>query len=435
MAPIYRSAKERLEKVLDRMPSLGPQAVEMLRRLKGGLKHLLFPEAWFESLGFSYYGPIDGHDIEGMQRVLRDAKALKEPVIVHVVTKKGKGYEPAEKDPERYHGPGPFDPATGEIYRKDGPPAWNKVFGEAMCAFAKTNPRLVAITAAMSDGTGLGEFKELFPDRFFDVGIAESHAVTYAAGLAQGGMLPVVAIYSTFLQRSYDQIVQDVSQQRLKVVFAIDRAGLVGDDGETHHGEFDLSYLRTVPGMVVMAPKDEIELVNMLHTAFQIPESCAVRYPRGAAIGADYREALEKPELLETGKAEVLQSGSDVTVMAVGSAVYPALQAAEILSGEGVSCAVVNARFVKPFDRELVARLVKTGPLLVVEENVPAGGLGEAVLSFAAGTGEHREVATLSLPDAFVQHGPQSELRKLSGLDAESIAERVRRLVKEAYDR
>ncbi len=435
MAPIYRSTKERLEKVLDRMPSLGPAAIQMLRRLKGGIKHLLFPEAWFESLGFSYYGPIDGHDIEAMQRVFEDAKALKGPVIVHVVTKKGKGYGPSEKDPEKYHGPGPFDPVTGEIFKKNGPSAWNKVFGEAMCAFAKENPRLIAITAAMSDGTGLGEFKEIYPDRFFDVGIAESHAVTYAAGLAQGGMLPVVAIYSTFLQRSYDQIVQDVSQQGLKVVFAIDRAGLVGEDGETHHGEFDLSYLRTVPGMVVMAPKDERELVNMLHTALEIPESCAVRYPRGAACGVPYRETLESPELLDTGKAEVLSTGSDAAILAVGSTVYPALKASEILSAEGISCGVVNARFVKPFDQEVVARLTKTVPLLVVEENVAAGGLGEAVRSFAAGVSGHREVATLSLPDAFVQHGSQSELRKLAGLDAESIAGGVRCLLKETYDR
>jgi 1-deoxy-D-xylulose-5-phosphate synthase len=434
MAPVYRSAKARLEKVLDKMPSLGPVAVRMLRRLKGGIKHFLFPEAWFESLGFSYYGPIDGHDIEAMQRVFEDAKALKDPVIVHVVTKKGKGYEPAENDPEKYHGPGPFDPATGEILRKSGPPAWNKVFGEAMCTFAKAHPELVAITAAMSDGTGLGEFREIYPDRFFDVGIAESHAVTYAAGLAQGGLLPVVAIYSTFLQRSYDQIIQDVAQQNLKVVFAIDRAGLVGEDGETHHGEFDLSYLRTVPGMVVMAPKDEKELVNMLYTALKVPESCAIRYPRGAAYGTPYRDALLNPEFLETGKGEVLLRGSDANILAVGSTVYPALEASEILSRSGISCGVVNARFVKPLDRDLIFELLEAAPLLVVEENVAAGGLGEAVKSLAAGIGHHRRVAAISLPDAFVRHGSQSELRKLSGLDAESIAEEVRHFLKDAYD-
>ena len=434
MAPAYRSAKARLEKALDKMPNLGPAAVKMLRRVKGSIKHFLFPEAWFEALGFSYYGPIDGHDIEAMQRVFQDAKALEGPVIVHVVTKKGKGYPPAEKDPERYHGPGPFDPATGEIFKKDGPPAWNKVFGEAMCEFAKSHPGLVAITAAMCDGTGLGEFKEKYPDRFFDVGIAESHAVTYAAGLAQGGLLPVVAIYSTFLQRSYDQIVQDVAQQNLKVVFAIDRAGLVGEDGETHHGEFDLSYLRTVPGMVVMAPKDERELVNMLFTALKVPESCAIRYPRGPAPGTPYRDALANPEILEVGKGEVLSRGKDANILAVGSTVYPALQASEILSKSGVSCGVANARFVKPLDREMIGELLKAAPLLVVEENVSAGGLGEAVLSEAARAG-HRGVAAISLPDAFVRHGSQTELRKLTGLDAESIAEGVRRLLKEAHDR
>ncbi|HHY45313.1 MAG TPA: 1-deoxy-D-xylulose-5-phosphate synthase [Firmicutes bacterium] len=435
LAPLYRSAKARLERVLDKMPSLGPAAVRMLRRLKGGIKHFLFPGSWFESLGFAYYGPIDGYDIEAMQRVLEHAKTLEEPVIIHVVTKKGKGYEPAEKDPEKYHGPGPFDPVTGEIFRKAGPPAWNKVFGEAMCTFAKTHPGLVAITAAMSDGTGLGEFKELYPDRFFDVGIAESHAVTYAAGLAQGGLLPVVAIYSTFLQRSYDQIVQDVAQQNLKVVFAIDRAGLVGEDGETHHGEFDLSYLRTVPGMVVMAPKDERELVNMLYTALKVPESCAIRYPRGAAPGTPYRDALQNPEVLEIGKGEVLSRGTDANILAVGSTVYPALEASEILSRSGILCGVVNARFVKPLDRDLIIDLLNSAPLVVVEENVAAGGLGEAVQSLAAGIGSHRGVTAVSLPDAFVRHGSQTELRKLSGLDAESIAERVRHFLKETYDR
>lgn len=425
LAPVYRSAKERLEKVLDKMP----KAVQVLRRLKGGIKHLLFPEAWFESLGFSYYGPIDGHDIEGMQRVLQDAKSLKDPVIVHVVTKKGKGYAPAEEDPEKYHGPGPFDPVTGDIFKKSGPPAWNKVFGEAMCAFGRRNPKLIAITAAMSDGTGLGEFKEQFPDRFFDVGIAESHAVTYAAGLAQGGFLPVVAIYSTFLQRSYDQIIQDVAQQGLKVVLAIDRAGLVGEDGETHHGEFDLSYLRTVPGMVVMAPKDERELVDMLYTALTIPEACAIRYPRGPAPGVPYKEALEKPELLEVGRAEVVSPGKDANIIAVGSMVGPAVDAGKILSREGISCGVVNARFVKPFDEGLVDRLAREAPLLVAEENVEAGGFGEAVVRRVG------KAALATLPDAFVRHGSQSKLRQISMLDRESLAERVRQLLREAYDR
>lgn len=429
LAPVYRSAKEKFEKVLDKMPNLGPMAVRFLRRVKGGLKYLLFPEAWFESLGFSYYGPIDGHDIEGMQRVLTEAKSLKAPVIVHVVTKKGKGYAPAEKDPEKFHGPGPFDKETGQVFKKDGPPSWNTVFGDAMCAFAEKNDRLVAITAAMSDGTGLGAFKESYPDRFFDVGIAESHAVTFAAGLAQGGMLPVVAIYSTFLQRSYDQILQDVSQQGLKVVFAIDRAGLVGEDGETHHGEFDLSYLRTVPGMVVMAPKDEKELVSMLHTALVIPEACAIRYPRGAAPGVDYSEALAQPKKVEVGKAEVLWEGKDANILAVGAMVEPAAGARKILSAEGIDCGVVNARFVKPLDEELVARLASRAPLLVAEENVEAGGFGEAVVR-RTGKG-----AVAALPDAFVQHGSQSELRRICMLDAGSLAERVRRLLKEAYDR
>jgi 1-deoxy-D-xylulose-5-phosphate synthase len=424
LAPLYRSTKETVERTLDRMPNLGKRTVNLLRRLKGSLKYFLFPEAWFESLGFRYYGPIDGHDIQAMQKVFEEAKNLNEPVLVHVVTQKGRGYAPAMREPEKFHGPGPFDPETGEEIAKIGPPAWNKVFGDAMCAFARKDPRLVAITAAMSDGTGLGEFKSEFPDRFFDVGIAESHAVTFAAGLAQGGLLPIVAIYSTFLQRSYDQIIEDVCLQDLKVVFAIDRAGLVGEDGETHHGEFDLSYLKIVPGMTVMAPKDERELVNMLYTALSIPGPCALRYPRGQAIGVTYSEALEAPELLEPGKAEVISRGEDVNLVALGSMVAPALQAAEILREQGISCGVINARFVKPLDVPALAAAAGNRPLFVLEENVEAGGFGESVadaLSSMRGASVHK----ISLPAEFVQHGPQAKLREVCGLDAKSIAARV----------
>jgi len=425
LAPVYRSTKQKVEDLLGRWPNLGKTTANLLRRLKGGIKFFLFPEAWFESLGFRYYGPIDGHDIAAMQRVFLEAKTLNEPVLVHVVTQKGRGYVPAEKEPEKFHGPGPFDRVTGEVFKKGGTPAWNKVFGEAMCRFAAKDPKLVAITAAMSDGTGLNGFRTAFPDRFFDVGIAESHAVTFAAGLAQGGMLPVVAIYSTFLQRSLDQIIEDVCLQGQKVVFAIDRAGLVGEDGETHQGEFDLSYLNLVPGMVVMAPKDERELVNMLHTALSLPGPCAIRYPRGAAVGVPYEDTLDAPESLPLGKAEVLNTGSDVNLIALGSMVAPAVEAAAALQAQGISCGVVNARFAKPLDVETFSRLVAGSPVFVLEENVVSGGFGQAVVD-ALSSKRGAEVHKIGLPEQFLQQGSQAKLREVYGLDAKSIAERVR---------
>jgi 1-deoxy-D-xylulose-5-phosphate synthase len=429
LAPAYRSTKARFEHVLKSMPNLGSRTLSLLRRFKGGLKHFLFPESWFESLGFRYYGPIDGHDIEGLQKVFEDAKRLNEPVLVHVVTQKGKGYGPAEAEPEKFHGPGPFDPVTGEFPPKQGAPSWNQVFGEAMCRFAADDKRLVAITAAMSDGTGLGQFGRLYPERFFDVGIAESHAVTFAAGLAQGGQVPVVAIYSTFLQRSYDQIIEDVCLQGSKVVFAVDRAGIVGEDGETHHGEFDLSYLRLVPGLTVMAPKDERELVNMLYTALHIPGPCAIRYPRGRAQGVPYRDALEMPEFLSPGQAEIISVGQDVNLVAIGSMVYPALQASKMLEAKGISCGVINARYLTPLDKQTVFQAADKTPVVVLEENVVVGGLGDAVLDTMAdmsGQGlMHGRVLKVAIPREFVTHGTQEELRRELGLDAASIASKV----------
>ncbi len=425
LAPLYRSTKARFQKALALMPALGKRTVTLLRRLKGGLKHFLFPESWFESLGFRYYGPIDGHDIEAMQRVFKKAQSIGEPVIVHVVTKKGKGYARAEAEPEKYHGPGPFDKTVG-IVPSNGTISWNKVFGQAITHFAGQDERIVAITAAMSDGTGLGEFRDAYPDRFFDVGIAESHAVTYAAGLAQAGLLPVVAIYSTFLQRGYDQIIQDVAQQGLKVVFAIDRAGIVGEDGETHHGEFDLSYLRPVPGLTIMAPKDERELVNMLYTSLRMDGSVAIRYPRGRATGAPYEDALHCPSVLEVGKAEVLTSGRDAHLIALGSMVAPAVRCGEILKEKGISCGVVNARFVRPLDLELMAELARVGPLFIAEENVAAGGLGDEVASALADRPKDtRGIHKIALPASFISHGNMDVLRKTVGLDALSMAERI----------
>ncbi|NLC15959.1 MAG: 1-deoxy-D-xylulose-5-phosphate synthase [Firmicutes bacterium] len=426
LAPAYRSTKAAVEKMLDHMPS-GSSTISWLRRFKGSLKYFLLPEAWFEALGFRYYGPVDGHDIGGLKRVLKEAKALREPVFIHVITQKGKGYSFAMEHPEKFHGPGPFDAETGELKVQDAPPTYSKVLGETLVHFAERNPKIAAITAAMADGTGLKPFKDKFPDRFFDVGIAESHAVAFAAGLAQGGMIPVVCIYSTFLQRAYDQIVEDVCLQNLKVIFAIDRAGIVGQDGETHHGQFDVSYLRHIPGLTVMAPKDERELVNMLWTALSIDGPSAIRYPRGCGVGVPIADALAEPELLDVGKSEVISCGEDINILALGSMVYPAVEASRKLAEEGISAGVVNARFVVPFDPDSVAGLLTKAPLLVLEENVGDGGFGEMVISAVAGA--DKEVHAVALPKQFIPHGSQDQLRSIYGLDMSGIVAQVKRLL------
>ncbi|HHW17931.1 MAG TPA: 1-deoxy-D-xylulose-5-phosphate synthase [Firmicutes bacterium] len=430
LAPAYRSTKAAVERILDRMPNVGPRTIAWLRRFKGGLKYFLFPEAWFEALGFRYYGPINGHDIEGLKRVLEEAKHMEEPVLIHTVTEKGRGYPPAREQPEKFHGPGPFDPNTGEFLSMSSVPTWSKVFGTALLRFAEKDERIVAITAAMADGTGLNPFKERFPERFFDVGIAEGHAVTFAAGLSQGGLIPVVAIYSTFLQRAYDQIIEDVCLQGLKVVFAIDRAGIVGEDGETHQGQFDVSYLRPVPGITIMAPKDERELVDMLYTALKIPGPVAIRYPRGPAEGVPFEDAMENPTLISPGQAEVLAVGEDINLVALGSMVSPALQAKRILEAEGISCGVVNARFAKPLDARTILDLATRAPILVLEENAQEGGFGEAVLDLVYGEGKGgRGVFKVTLPGKFIEHGSQQEVRRIYGLDAAGIVEKVRTIL------
>lgn len=426
LAPAYRSAKAVVEKMLDHIPT-GPSTISWLRRFKGSLKHFLFPEAWFEALGFRYYGPVDGHDIGGLKRVFKEAKSLREPVLIHAVTQKGRGYSFAMEHPEKFHGPGPFNAETGELKQEPAPPTYSQVLGESLVRFAERNPKIVAITAAMADGTGLKPFKEKFPERFYDVGIAESHAVTFAAGLAQGGMIPVVCIYSTFLQRAYDQIVEDVCLQNLKVIFAIDRAGIVGQDGETHHGQFDLSYLRHIPGLTVMAPKDERELINMLWTAINIDGPCAIRYSRGCGIGVPISDVLDQPDTLDVGKPEAISCGEDINILALGSMVYPAIEASRKLAEEGISAGVVNGRFVVPFEREAVAALLKKAPVLVVEENVEDGGFGEMVVN-ALGGGDNR-IHKMALPKRFIQHGSQSRLRSAYGLDVPGIVAQVKKLL------
>jgi len=421
MARSYTRAKARFEEMLNDLPRVGPRFLAFLKRFRGGIKYVFFPGAWFEDLGFKYYGPLDGHDIAVMQEVFSRAREMDRPVLVHVITKKGKGYPIAESFPEKFHGPGPFDVETGEFYSSANAPSWSQVFGETMVEMAEKDPSLVAITAAMKDGTGLSEFARRFPDRFFDVGIAEAHAVSFAAGLALGGMKPVVAIYSTFLQRAYDQVVEDICLQNLGVVFAVDRAGVVGEDGETHQGAFDLSYLRHIPGMTVMAPADEMELKDMLLTALEMGKPVAIRYPRGVSYGVKARQA----RLLPIGRAEIVVAGDDVTIFAVGSMVNPCVEASRIMRRNGISCGVVNARFVKPLDIETLASAARKGPIVTVEENVGEGGFGGAILEALARSGVSCRVHCIAMPSRFLEHGAQSIVRERCGLTAEGIAREV----------
>ncbi|MCL4514124.1 MAG: 1-deoxy-D-xylulose-5-phosphate synthase, partial [Firmicutes bacterium] len=407
--PTYHRAKDDVEYVLSRIPRIGKTMVRAAERLKDSVRYLLVPGRIFEDLGFSYFGPIDGHNLELLVDTFKEARACEGPVLIHVLTQKGRGYLPAEKNPEIFHGVGRFDEKTGEILRESSHPTYTEVFGRTLARLGETNEKIVAVTAAMPDGTGLRRFAEKFPNRFFDVGIAEEHAVTLAAGMAAQGMRPVVAIYSTFLQRAYDQILHDVCLPNLPVVFAIDRAGLVGQDGPTHHGVFDLSYLRHMPNMTVMAPRDENELQHMLKTALLHHGPVAVRYPRGEGPGAPLSEEWRQ---LALGCGEVLREGGDLLILAIGAMVAPSLAAAEILAVAGVEATVVNSRFLKPLDTELLCRLAARTPRVVtVEENVLMGGFGSAVAELFTRKGMYK-VRTLSLgiPDRFIEHGDARRL-------------------------
>ncbi|MGC8872983.1 MAG: 1-deoxy-D-xylulose-5-phosphate synthase [Chloroflexia bacterium] len=420
--PRYQLAKGRAERVLSRS-ALGRPILDFLRRLKNSFKEFLIPTRIWDELGITYIGPVDGHDLRDLIVTLRAARRVQGPVLVHVYTTKGKGYGPAEADPTNFHGVAP----NGE--GKSQAPSYSRVFGETLIRMAEADPRVVAITAAMPDGTGLVEFAKRFPSRFYDVGIAEEHAVTFAAGLATEGFRPVVAIYSTFLQRAYDQIVHDVALQNLPVIFALDRAGIVGDDGATHNGVFDLSYLRHIPNLVVMAPKDERELQCMLWTALMVEGPVAIRYPRGAGVGVPLGEGCET---IPIGLGEVLRKSSkgDLAIVAIGSMVYPALEAAERLAEEGIEAAVINARFVKPLDKSLLYGIARNFRRIVtVEENVLAGGFGSAVLEFFERKvlTSGREFLRIGIPDQFVHHGAQHQVRASLGLDAEGIVQAVRR--------
>ena len=422
--PHVRRARAETARFLEGWP-LGETVLEALDRFKQGLKHLVVPGMLFEELGYIYLGPIDGHNLGQLIEMLEAARSLPGPKLVHVLTQKGKGYRPAERDPRRFHGTAPFHRENGES-EPPGAPSFSRLFGEALCELAAADERIVAVSAAMVDGTGLAPFKRRFPDRCFDAGMAEEHAVCYAAGLAAAGLRPVVAIYSTFLQRAYDQIVHDVALQGLPVVLALDRAGLVGDDGPTHHGAFDLSYLRHVPGLTVMAPADGEDLRRMLAFALSLPGPAALRYPRGVAPPA----RGETPELVP-GKARLLREGGDCALVAVGTMLGPCLAAAELLAARGVQCAVADARFVKPLDEALLCRLAtEVGRLVTVEENALAGGFGSAVAELLADHGlQHCRLARLGLPDAFVEQGERDELLAGLGLDAEGLRRAVEALL------
>ncbi len=427
---VARRIKRDLEGLVTHLPG-GEHLLSVIKKSEDALKCILTPGMLFEALGFRYVGPIPGHNIEALIETLRNVKNLEGPTLVHVLTKKGKGYPPAEEEPERFHGLGPFEIATGRPKKgKTKPPSYTNVFSRVMVRLGEEEPRLVAITAAMPTGTGLKAFGEHFPDRFFDVGIAEQHAVTFAAGLALGGMIPVCAIYSTFLQRAYDQIIHDVALTNLHVVFAIDRGGIVGEDGPTHQGQFDLTYLRAVPNMVVMAPKDENELQHMLYTAIKHDGPIAVRYPRGSGVGVSLDWELRE---IPIGKAELLREGEDLLILAIGNMVYPSLEAAERLAEQGLSVAVVNARFAKPIDEELIVSFAKQiGRVLTVEENTLLGGFGSAVLEVLAEHGVQVPVKRIGLPDIFIEHGAPALLREKYGLTPEGIYQKALELLRAA---
>jgi 1-deoxy-D-xylulose-5-phosphate synthase len=428
--PHFVRARDNFDRLVGKLPR-GASMLEGLRRFKGGMLHLILPGMFFEELGFEYHGPIFGHDLPALIDILENAKELSGPLMFHVVTQKGKGYAPAENNSTLYHGIGAIDSETGELLSASSECSYTKVFGNAIIQLAEEEARICAITAAMCTGTGLEKFSQQFttPKRYFDVGMAEQTAVTFAAGLAIQGLIPVVAIYSTFLQRAYDQILHDVCLQNLPVVFALDRAGLVGEDGPTHHGAFDLSYLRHIPNLTLMAPSDLTEMVSMLFTATKLGTPAAVRFPREEGANPP----TGAPELLEVGKGRLLRvcppgrEGKAVAIIAIGSMVVRALDAANLLAANGIEAEVFDARFIKPLDKEAIVGLAKKcGCVVTVEENVLAGGFGSAVMEALADAGMSSiPILRLGIPDSFIEHVPRDALLKSLGLDAAGIARQV----------
>lgn len=420
--PSYFRTKEEIEIALHRIPGIGPNLARAAGRFKDLVKYLMVPGVFFEELGYSYIGPVNGHNLEELIKVFRNVRRMKGPILIHTLTEKGRGYEPARQNPDLFHGVGPFNVETG-IPVKKAVKTYTETFGEFMVEKGRTDPQVVAITAAMATGTGLTEFAHHYPDRFFDVGICEQHAVTMAAGMARSGLRPVVAVYSTFLQRAYDQIVHDVALPNLPVIFAIDRAGLVGEDGPTHHGVFDFSYLRSIPNLTIMAPSDENELVNMLATAFTLDGPAAIRYPRGVGLGIPVQAS---PDLIKTGQAALLQEGDTIAILGIGRGVAIGRQVADLLESRGINPSLLDARFIKPLDRKLVSHLACTHKYLVtIEDHVLQGGFGSAVLEALQEERLQTDVLRVGVPDEFVEHGKVDVLWEYLDMSPEAICESI----------
>lgn len=418
-AKYVQLAEEKASNFLKRFDELGNNAAKLAKRARS----ILFPGTLFEEMGFRYFGPVNGNDIDEMIEVLESVKDVKGPVMLHVVTKKGKGYKPAEEKPTKFHGVGVFDVDTGDPIGKSNCITFTQAFSNTLVKLAEKDPSIAAITAAMPEGTGLDAFRDKFPSRYFDVGIAEEHAATFAAGLAAGGMKPVVAIYSTFIQRCYDQIIHDIALQKLPVVFALDRAGLVGEDGPTHHGVFDLSFLREVPHLIVAAPADENEMQHMLKTALDAKAPFVLRYPRGSGFGVEMDAA---PKRLEIGKGVWLKKGKDLNILAIGNRVHPALQTAAALAEKGIDCGVANMRFVHPLDTHLIDEALKLSRRIVtVEDNILAGGFGSAVAEYVSDKQADFKLLRFGIGDEFVEHGKVSQLYDQLGLNAEEMTQHI----------
>ena len=424
--PDYNKFKGQIWDLTGKLDQFGDRIRKIASRLESGIKAVITPGMLFEALGFRYFGPINGHNVHQLVKIFEQVRELKGPILVHAITEKGKGYKPAEEHSQRLHASTPFDKITGKAYKKgETLPSYTKIFGEALVKIVENNPKVVGITAAMPDGTGLDLLKEKHPSNYIDVGIAEEHGITFAAGMATQGLIPVAAIYSTFLQRGFDQIIHDVALQKLHVVFVLDRAGLVGSDGPTHHGTFDLTYLRMIPGMVIMAPKDEAELRNMVYTAVEHCDGpVAVRYPRGSALGVTLKDEFEK---IEIGKSEKLTDGNDVALLALGAMVDYSMKAAAKLEEEGVKCEVINMRFAKPLDTERLDDIANRHTKIVtLEENNLPGGFGSGVIEYFTDKNYKNDILRIGLPDGFVDHGTQQELHQQLGIDPDGIVSKVK---------
>ena len=419
----YTISNQNGKKIIKKIPLIGNFVVKVVSKIKKSIKQLILPKMYFEEIGFKYLGPVDGHNIEDLEYILSSAKELEEPVLIHVLTKKGKGYKPAEDNPDRFHGTGPFNIETGESTKKKSKD-YSKAFGEKLIELAEKNEKIVAITAAMRDGTGLKDFSIKYPDRFFDVGIAEQHALTFAAGLAKEGMIPFVPIYSSFYQRAYDQVIHDICIQKLPVIMCVDRAGCVGNDGETHQGLYDMSFFKLIPNITIMAPKDFEELAKMMEFAISLKAPVVIRYPRGGESDIKF----EKHEEIKLGQAEILQEGNDVTIIGIGKMASVAMQVANLLEKDEVYGEVINARFLKPLDTEKISKSIgKTKFVVTIEDGTEIGGLGSSIKELIVNKGlENVKIKCFAYPDEFIKHGSVTELEKLYGMDCENICKYVK---------